>query len=433
MPDAATLTATSPFQQTWSLDLLQQLDWKRFEELTRMVITKGGYRTEVAVVSPNGAVSLLVFKDPQTRKPDAMIQCPAWQEIRVHEEPLRHFSETLQSKGLSQGTFITPGSFAPDATLFAHHHNIELIDGLAYLEMLYQLEPDETAYFLQLATAGEFAVPTCPTCGAKMEQRQTGAPRRGSAKKNLNFRKSETVDVKVQCNKLTIGKKADVQFMKEVHAMKITIRGRAVGNFTCNGTVTIEPTGTVVGMVAARAIQLIPDGILDGEMKILNAAEIVPVAEDPVETFWGCRSHPRCPSVLNLRESDAPPPPRAPDANAPFTSIPPSPSSNAAETAGETPATAPESSSHPRTDYSHSSPQYNPLEPNRDTHIPQTHISDETIPADRDTNSYYMDSRADTPMDDNRSTITPETADTGNMDRVSATPIPAVPQQQTQH
>ncbi|MEM7147747.1 MAG: restriction endonuclease [Verrucomicrobiota bacterium] len=370
MPATASPTVSAPPQSSWSLDLLQNLDWKRFEELTRMVITKGGYRTELAGVSHKGDVALSVFNDPHGRKPDAMIQCPEWQHIRIKEDHMRAFSDTLHNNGLTQGTYITPGSFGPDATLFAHHHNIELIDGPSYLEMLKQLKPDENAYLLQLATAGEFDVPTCPACGGKMEQRQTGAPRRGGIKKNLNFRKDETVGIKVQCNKLVIGKKADVQFMKEVHAMKITIRGRAVGNFTCNGTVTIEPTGTVVGMVSARAIQLVPGGILDGEMKILDAREIVPIAEDPVETFWGCKNHPRCPAVLKLREPDQSGYPGTQEPQGAFTSIPQSPNATAAETADENITTAPQSTSPPSEGHNTPPPIDSPFQPVPDIHRP---------------------------------------------------------------
>jgi hypothetical protein len=304
----ASISPRSTPRQEWSLDLLQQLDWKRFEELTRMIVTKGGYRAEVVSVSPQADVSLSIYNGGGRRKPDAMIRCPQWEKTRVGEDQLRLFFTDLLNRGLKQGTFITPGLFSSAAAAYARDHDLELIDGPAYLEMLERLAPEDRLYLLKLATAGEFFVPTCPLCGGKMEQRQSDAPHSERLPRKMTFRKSETVSLRVRCNKLTIGKRADVQFLKEVHAMNMVIRGRTVGNFTCNGTVNIEPSGTVIGLVAARAVHLAPGGTLDGEMKILNTREILPIATDPQETFWGCRNHPRCPAVLKLREPDSPHP-----------------------------------------------------------------------------------------------------------------------------
>ena len=109
----------------------------------------------------------------------------------------------------------------------------------------------------------------------------------------------------MRCNRLVVAKGAEVQFSKAVFANKMTFHGRAVGNFTCSGPAEISAGASVIGMVAARSVNLRPGGVLDGEMRILDEAEIRPVRPLPKEILWGCPNFPRCEAVLPAREPAA--------------------------------------------------------------------------------------------------------------------------------
>jgi len=65
-----------------------------------------------------------------------------------------------------------------------------------------------------------------------------------------------------------IGKKADVQFFRQLQVGSIEIRGRMTGEILAETVVTIRNTGSLDGNVVARAINVEKGGTFSGQLVI---------------------------------------------------------------------------------------------------------------------------------------------------------------------
>jgi cytoskeletal protein CcmA (bactofilin family) len=282
-----------------------QMDWKRFQDLIQVVVTKAGYRARPVMVGEAG-VALISLSAWERKDPEALLCCAPWDQPVVSGRLVAGFHQEMINRGYPCGTMFTPGYYRSDALEFRGERPIELVGGAEFLQTLSRLSAEEQRYLLKLTTAGDYDSPTCPACSVKMLLRDSEMPAGTGKLKNLSIKKSETFIGDVRCNKLTIAKGAEVQFLKGVYANKMTVHGRAVGNFTVSGSAEISQGAWVIGMVAARSVELHPGGVLDGEMKILNEADVQPVRPHPKELLWGCPNYPKCPAFLHFRGRDAP-------------------------------------------------------------------------------------------------------------------------------
>jgi cytoskeletal protein CcmA (bactofilin family)/DNA-directed RNA polymerase subunit RPC12/RpoP len=93
---------------------------------------------------------------------------------------------------------------------------------------------------------------------------------RGSLRcaEKLEFRAAAKVQGKVAAGLVIIGKKADVQFFRQVQVGAIEIRGRMAGEIAAETTVTIRRTGSLDGNVTARAINVEKGGRFTGQLAI---------------------------------------------------------------------------------------------------------------------------------------------------------------------
>jgi cytoskeletal protein CcmA (bactofilin family) len=67
---------------------------------------------------------------------------------------------------------------------------------------------------------------------------------------------------------VVIGKKADVQFFRELQVGSIEIRGRMFGEIVAGTVVTIRSGGSLEGNVSARAINVEKGGTFTGQLAI---------------------------------------------------------------------------------------------------------------------------------------------------------------------
>ncbi len=140
----------------WTLELLQHLEWRRFEELCTAY-----FETEAGP----GATRL--------------VHCKAWDAYRTGAKQVRELIAAKTASGALKGVLVTSGRFTHDAVALAAKNGIELIDGAGLLARLEALPPEQGLALLKLATQGDFLTPTCPSCGIKMTSRSsTGEGRR---------------------------------------------------------------------------------------------------------------------------------------------------------------------------------------------------------------------------------------------------------------
>ncbi len=289
----------------WSPEALRTMDWKRFQELTSLVLARAGFDSEIAWVRPNGAVVLHVTSRGRRSRMEALVQCAAWSMFHVDATSVLEFYRAVVSEGVQRGIYVTPGSFGADARLFSRNKRLELLDGEEFLGTIRRMSAEEQNYYFRMATVGPWNVPTCPSCGQKMEVRPEAAPRvetDDDFRRDLTLKERHNVCGEVRCRHLTVKRGADILFLKSVQVERMTVEGRVMGNIVCDGLLTIAQGACVSGLVAARSIRLEPGGLLEAEARILNVDEIRPVDKKPERHVWGCPGYPRCKTVLPVRE-----------------------------------------------------------------------------------------------------------------------------------
>lgn len=116
----------------------------------------------------------------------------------------------------------------------------------------------------------------------------------------VEFRAPAKVQGKLSAAEVVIGKKADVQFFRQIQVGSVEIRGRMSGEIAAETMVTIRGTGSLEGNVVARAINVEKGGTFSGQLIIgqnkWGQAELIPEA--------GERIKPRSEEELRRRPPD---------------------------------------------------------------------------------------------------------------------------------
>ena len=104
---------------------------------------------------------------------------------------------------------------------------------------------------------------------------------RGSLKcvEKAEFRAPAKVQGKLSAALVVIGKKADVQFFRQLRVGSIEVRGKMTGDVTAQTDVTIRSKGSLDGNVVARSINVEKGGTFCGQLvigqKTLEQAELL--------------------------------------------------------------------------------------------------------------------------------------------------------------
>jgi len=170
----ATGTATKAKPTEWSIDLLRDLEWKRFEDVCQKFYEMKGIRSETTPLGPDGGIDIRLYQDGADR-PTSIVQCKAWRERYVGVNLVRELLGVMAHEKIEKAFFMTSGGFTEEAKTFAQSNRITLINGEMLVAMIKRLPEGEQRALLKFATEGDYRIPTCPTCGIKM-QRRAGKP-----------------------------------------------------------------------------------------------------------------------------------------------------------------------------------------------------------------------------------------------------------------
>lgn len=156
----------------WSLAVLDQVEWKRFEDLCCEFYREKGIRAATTRLGADGGIDIRLYQDPaQPSLVTSIVQCKAWNQL-VGVKPVRELRGVMAHEKVEKAFFMAPNGFTEEAKVFAAGNRIILLDGKLILAMFQRLPPEAAQRLLEFATRGDWTTPTCPGCGAKMTARQ---------------------------------------------------------------------------------------------------------------------------------------------------------------------------------------------------------------------------------------------------------------------
>lgn len=155
----------------WSLSLLKEIEWKRFELLCAEYFRCLGKRVETINHGADGGIDARIFSD-KTNLLEYAIQCKSWNSL-VGIKSLRELYGVMSHEAAGKGIFMTTSDFTQEAKQFAtvHNNKLFLINGEKFVSMLLKLPVLSQKKLLAFATEGDYKTPSCPSCGIKLFKR----------------------------------------------------------------------------------------------------------------------------------------------------------------------------------------------------------------------------------------------------------------------
>lgn len=283
----------------WSVELILNLDWMRLAELVRAIATQAGCELAGSSILHDGSVVFGMLERPASPYPQrALVRVAGWNEWGATVESIARFAREVSGAAGARGVLIAPAGFNPAALLAAQEHRIETVDAQGLHAVLKSLPEERSSFLLTIATAGQWDRPSCPLCLGKMER----VSRRDSEKRpSIRLIADRGLCAEeICCDLVDIAYGADVEFLYPVRARGMRVSGHATGDFSCDGTITIQPGGLLDGRITARSVEVQEGGELRGTFRILEGGKLQPFAEPPDHWDWRCRNLPGKPACADV-------------------------------------------------------------------------------------------------------------------------------------
>ena len=155
---------------SWSLDVLQSIEWKRYEELCEALFNELNLIARNTKFGADGGIDIELYAKNAPDTLVAIAQCKAWSNP-VGVAQIRAFYGVMAARSIKKGYFITTSSFTDDARMFGEADGLSLINGNTTLKLIGAMTKEQSDKLLKLATKGDYTTPTCPSCGLKMLSR----------------------------------------------------------------------------------------------------------------------------------------------------------------------------------------------------------------------------------------------------------------------
>ena len=155
-------------ERAWSRAILDAIEWRRFEAVVEAHYKQMGYRTESKSHGSDGGVDIWLYVGAHGTAPVAIVQCKHWKRKLVNLENVRAFRGVLADFNVAKGIYVCSGKFDDYAVEYARSKGIETITGTELLGQIQAKSRAKKEALLDVALEGQFWIPTCARCGAKM-------------------------------------------------------------------------------------------------------------------------------------------------------------------------------------------------------------------------------------------------------------------------
>ncbi|HSR01882.1 MAG TPA: restriction endonuclease [Methylophilaceae bacterium] len=156
----------------WSLKVIQDIEWKRFEDLSIGYYLEKGILAKATSLGADGGVDIKLYQNGQDDA-TSLVQCKSWNSKLVGVKEIREFLGVLTHEEVAKGFFMTSGDFTAEAKKTAKANKINLINGEMFLTMILRLPELSQQKLLALAVTGDYKTPTCSRCGIKMVEKDS--------------------------------------------------------------------------------------------------------------------------------------------------------------------------------------------------------------------------------------------------------------------
>lgn len=172
LPLRGDLSAAAQAKPTqWSMDVLQAMEWKRFEELCEHFWKIKGYPARSTGPGADGGVDVVIEDRRDSSKVFAIAQCKA-KAKPIGVEPVRALWGCKDHFQAQLAIFYSLTGYSDDAIQFAKGKHLKLVSGAELLKQVLGLpEPDQKT-LLAHVTRGDYTTPSCPKCEIKLVLRE---------------------------------------------------------------------------------------------------------------------------------------------------------------------------------------------------------------------------------------------------------------------
>jgi restriction system protein len=99
----------------WSRELIDRIEWKRFEDLCCEFYRVKGIRAETTRLGADGGVDIRLFQDAaDPQRCTAVVQCKAWNQA-VGVKPVRELRGVMAHERVDKAFFMAPNGFTDEA------------------------------------------------------------------------------------------------------------------------------------------------------------------------------------------------------------------------------------------------------------------------------------------------------------------------------
>lgn len=156
--------------ERFTQELLDQLEWRRFEMLVQALFQAEGLIASRIRAGADGGIDL-TLRESLDGPVTAIVQCKAWKTYTVGVKPVRELFGVMHAEGVPRAYFFTSGHFTSEARAFVEGKPLDLINSNKLLFRLNALEKSKRDSILADITESDYTTPTCPSCDTKMVRR----------------------------------------------------------------------------------------------------------------------------------------------------------------------------------------------------------------------------------------------------------------------
>jgi len=145
-----------------SIESIQSLPWKRFEELLGEAYRRQGYSVvENSTLGSDGGIDLTIRMGGSA----FLVQCKQWRTSKVGVKVIREMFGLMTAHHAAGAIVVTSGTFTKEARDFASGKPIELVEGDQLVQIIHSVQTRPVVATVPQAAS---ATRICPACGSEL-------------------------------------------------------------------------------------------------------------------------------------------------------------------------------------------------------------------------------------------------------------------------